>query len=59
MAKVLRCHRNTVGNIRRRFVTAGLQAALYHKLLPPRASKKLTGEVKASSAGRFGSSRSA
>jgi hypothetical protein len=31
--------------VRRRFVTAGLQAALYHK--PPRAPKKLTGEVEA------------
>jgi transposase len=47
IAKALRCHRNTVGNIRRRFVTAGLQAALYHKPLPPRAPKKLTGEVEA------------
>ena len=47
IAKALRCHRNTVGNVRRRFVTAGLQAALYHKLLPPRAPKKLTGEVEA------------
>ena len=36
-----------MGNIRRRFVTAGLQAALYHKPLPPRAPKKLTGEVEA------------
>ena len=47
IAKALRCHRNTVGNVRRRFVTAGLQAALYHKPLPPRAPKKLTGEVEA------------
>src|SRR5262245_36032095 len=47
IAKALRCHRNTVGNIRRRFVTAGLPAALYHKPLPPRAPKKLTGEVEA------------
>ena len=47
VAKALRCHRNTVGNVRRRFVTAGLQAALYHKPLPLRAPKKLTGEVEA------------
>jgi homeodomain-containing protein len=47
IAKALRCHCNTVGNVRRRFVTAGLQAALSHKPLPPRAPKKLTGEVEA------------
>lgn len=47
IAKVLRCHRNTVGNVRRRFVTAGLPAALYDKPLPPRAPKKITGEVEA------------
>src|ERR671939_1510476 len=47
IAKALRCHRNTVGHVRRRFVTVGLQAALYHKPLPPRAPKKLTGEVEA------------
>jgi hypothetical protein len=47
ITKALRCHRNTVGNVRRRFVAGGLPAALYHKLLPPRAPKKLTGEVEA------------
>jgi hypothetical protein len=47
MAKARRCHRNTVGNIRRRCVTAGLPAALYAKPLPPRAPKKITGEVEA------------
>jgi hypothetical protein len=47
IAKALRCHRNTVGNVRRRFVTAGLPAALYDKPLPPRAPKKITGEVEA------------
>ena len=47
MAKSLRCHRNTVGNVRRRFVAGGFQAALYHKPLPPRAPKKITGEVEA------------
>src|ERR671932_1068133 len=47
IATALRCHRNTVGNVRRRFVTAGLQAALYQKPLPPRAPTKLTGDVEA------------
>jgi hypothetical protein len=47
IAQALRCHRNTVGNVRRRFVAAGLPAALYHKLLPPRAPRKITGEVEA------------
>src|SRR5215470_4168598 len=47
VAKALRCHRNTVGNVRRRFVAAGLQAALYDKPLPPRPRKKITGEVEA------------
>jgi hypothetical protein len=40
VAKALRCHHNTVGNIHRRFVTAGLQAALYDKLMPPRAPRR-------------------
>jgi hypothetical protein len=47
MAQALRCHRNTIGNIRRRFLAGGLPAALYDKPLPPRAPKKLTGEVEA------------
>ena len=47
VAKALRCHRNTVGNVRRRFIARGLEPALYHKPLPPRAPKKLTGEVEA------------
>jgi hypothetical protein len=47
IAHALRCHRHTVGNVRRRFMTAGLQAALSHKPLPPRTPKKLTGEVEA------------
>jgi transposase len=47
VAKALRCHRNTVGNVRRRFVAGGLEAALYHKPLPLRAPKKITGEVEA------------
>ncbi len=47
VAKALRCHRNIVGNVRRRFVAEGVEAALSHKPLPPRAPKKLTGEVEA------------
>jgi hypothetical protein len=47
VAKALHCHRNTVGNVRRRFVTAGLPAALYDQPLPPRTPKKITGEVAA------------
>ena len=47
VAKALRCHRNTVGNVRRRFLARGLEPALYHKPLPPRAPKKLTGEGEA------------
>jgi hypothetical protein len=47
VAQALGCHRNTVRNIRRRFVTAGLPAALYDKPLPPRSPKKITGEVQA------------
>jgi Homeodomain-like domain len=47
IAQALRCHRNTVGNVRRRFVAAGLPAALDPKLLPPRAPRKITGEVAA------------
>jgi hypothetical protein len=47
IAKALRCHRNTVGHVRRRCVSAGLAAALYPKPLPPRAPRKITGEVEA------------
>jgi hypothetical protein len=47
VAKALRCHRHTVGNVRRRFVAGGLAAALYDKPLPPRVPKKLTGAVDA------------
>src|ERR671926_723458 len=47
IAKALRCHRNTIGNVRRRFVTAGLQAALHDTPLPPRPPRKITGEVEA------------
>jgi hypothetical protein len=47
VAKVLKCHRNTVGNVRHRFVVADVAAALYEKPLPPQAPRKLTGEVEA------------
>src|SRR5262245_11073662 len=47
IAKALRCHRNTVGNVRHRFIAARLSAALYHKPLLPRAPKQITGEVEA------------
>src|SRR5262245_15186946 len=47
IAKALRCHRNTVGSVRRRFVAADLPTALYHKP-PPRAPRKITGAVEAS-----------
>jgi putative transposase len=47
VAQALRCHRNTVGNVRRRFLAGGLPAALYDKPLPPRVPKKITGEVEA------------
>jgi hypothetical protein len=47
IAQALHCHRTTVGNVRRRFGTAGLPAALYHTPLPPRAPRKITGEVEA------------
>jgi len=47
VAQALRCHRNTVGHVRRRFLAGGLLAALYDKPLPPRAPKKITGEVEA------------
>lgn len=46
IAEVLLCSESTVGNVRRRFVQAGLQAALYDKPRPG-AKPKLTGEVEA------------
>jgi hypothetical protein len=47
IAQALRCHRNTVGNVRRRFVAGGFEAALYDKPMAPRAPQQLTGEVEA------------
>ena len=47
VAKALLWQRHTVGNVRRRCVTAGLPAALYDQPRPPRAPKQLTGEVQA------------
>jgi transposase len=46
VAKVLLVHANTVRNVRRRFVTEGLEAAL-HERPRPGAVPKLTGEVEA------------
>ncbi len=46
IASALRCARMTVGNIRRRFATEGLQAALEEKPRPG-ATPKITGEVEA------------
>src|SRR5438552_3091927 len=47
VAEVLGCHRNTISNVRHRFLTEGVEAALQHKPMPPRAPKKLTGAVEA------------
>jgi len=47
VAPALRCHRNTVGNVRRRLLAGGLPAALSAQPLPLRAPKKLTGEGEA------------
>lgn len=46
VASGLRCHTNTVGNVRRRFVQQGLDAALYDQPRPG-APPKITGEVEA------------
>lgn len=46
IAEVLLCNASTVGNVRRRFVQAGLPAALYDKPRPS-AKPKITGEVEA------------
>jgi hypothetical protein len=47
VAQALGCHRNTGGNVRRRFLAGGWPAALYDKPLPPRMPLKITGEVEA------------
>ena len=44
VAKALLVHPNTVRNVRRRFVAAGLEGALYDRPRPG-ATPKLTGEV--------------
>jgi len=46
IAAALLCNTNTVGNIRRRFVQDGLEAALYDRPRPG-ATAKITGEVEA------------
>ena len=46
IAAALLCNPNTVGNVRRRFVEAGLDAALYDKPRPG-ATAKITGEIEA------------
>jgi putative transposase len=46
VAKALLVHRNTVRNVRRRFVAGGLDRALYDRPRPG-ATPKLTGEVEA------------
>src|SRR5438309_1328703 len=46
IASALLCHKSTVGNVRRRFVASGLDAALYDKPRPG-AKPKITGEVEA------------
>ena len=47
IAEILGCHRNTVGNLRRRFLTEGLQATLTDKPMGPTAPRKMTGELEA------------
>lgn len=46
IADALFCSKNTVGNVRRRFATAGLEAALYEKPRPGQ-KPKITGQVEA------------
>jgi len=47
IAEVLGCHAQTIGNIRRRFVAAGLEATLADKPMGPTVPKKLTGDIEA------------
>jgi transposase len=47
IAALLGCHSNTVGNVRRRFFTQGLQAVLTDKPMGPSAPRKMTGELEA------------
>jgi hypothetical protein len=48
VAQSVGCHKNTVGNVRRRCVHNGLEAALYERPLPPRPDRrKVTGDVEA------------
>jgi len=47
VAEAVGCHKNTVANVRRRFVKEGLRAALQDKARPGPDPTKLTGEVQA------------
>ena len=47
IAELLGCHVKTVGNIRRRFLTEGLQATLTDKPMGPTSPRKMTGELEA------------
>ena len=47
IAELLGCHSNTVGNLRRRFQSEGLQAVLTDKPMGPTAPRKMTGEIEA------------
>jgi transposase len=48
IAKTLRCHRNTVANVRQRFVEQGLEGALERKQRPmPPVPRKLDGRAEA------------
>jgi transposase len=47
IADILGCHSNTVGNLRRRFLTEGLEATLNDKPMGPTAPVKITGSVEA------------
>ena len=47
IAAILGCHSNTVSNVRRRFLTQGLEATLTDKPMGPSAPRKMTGEIEA------------
>ena len=46
IADALRCSRGTIGNVRRRFLDQGLEAALTEKP-PPGQAPKITGDIEA------------
>src|SRR5579859_781292 len=47
IAEAVVCHKNTVANVRRRFVKEGLESALHDKPRPGPDPTKLTGQVEA------------